>query len=282
MVNGELVGYIKQQLDKERTSEEIREDLKKGGGWSDSDVNEAFNTLYGKKEKKINSKTAMLIGAFFLVGLLGFLLGRASVSEKQLFEEQVQQQQEEIVEDDEKDDNATKDEISGDGQESTIEANAFIITLPKKYNSFPKSDEFNDLAEKYGNQLVDGCTIDSEKYSLSSITCIRKTDKERIVFSLSLIDEMDSSFSRNKDGDRMYLETLETSLKSPNSESEYGEFLGFSSLILSTESSDTVNKAIYFIREEKAYVVTFIADPKTFSYLWSDIEKSMKDVVFKD
>lgn len=123
---------------------------------------------------------------------------------------------------------------------------------------------------------------DSEKYSLSSIMCIREPKKGRSVFNLTLVDEMDSSFSKNAKGEKMYLDTLESSLKSSNTESEHGEFLSFSSLTLTTEGSDTTEKIIYFIRKEKVYSVTFIADPETFPTLWPDIETSMENVVFKD
>lgn len=158
MINEELVKYVRQQLEKERTSEEIREDLKKSGGWSDSDINEVFDSIYGKKRKTINSKTALLVGAFFVVGLGGYLLGRASVSEEQLPKEQVQQQ-EEVFEDDIVEDEVFDGEISKNEQESIIEAEAFIITLPKKFDELQKSDEFAELAKKYGNQFISGCTI---------------------------------------------------------------------------------------------------------------------------
>jgi hypothetical protein len=45
MINQELIDYIKKELSKEKTNEEIRSGLISDGGWKDSDINEAFSSL---------------------------------------------------------------------------------------------------------------------------------------------------------------------------------------------------------------------------------------------
>ncbi|MEK7080779.1 MAG: hypothetical protein AAB902_00035, partial [Patescibacteria group bacterium] len=45
MITQELLGYIRIELSKGKTREEIRQALLSGGGWSEDDLSEAFRTV---------------------------------------------------------------------------------------------------------------------------------------------------------------------------------------------------------------------------------------------
>ncbi len=67
MITPELESYIKSEVTKGTPIEVIKSNLEKGGGWLESEINQALNSTLGVKNNNIRTLT---VGGKFLIGLI--------------------------------------------------------------------------------------------------------------------------------------------------------------------------------------------------------------------
>jgi hypothetical protein len=78
MVTNELLAFVKEELSKGRTEEEIRKALMEGGGWSELDVKEAFDATalyshtYQDAAKVLEDFLASLSAKFLIIACIAF------------------------------------------------------------------------------------------------------------------------------------------------------------------------------------------------------------------